>query len=116
MIGLNIIATMMSLTNRTFARPGKTVPIISETRDYNGFAEKVRRLGLDALVAEATATITDFTLLVEERPLANGTQWLRQTIDAGFAAFGGWKKKPIGEIDWSKENARGAGVGVEMQV
>jgi hypothetical protein len=92
------------------------VPVISETRDYDGFAEKVRRLGLDEVVAEATSTVTKFTLLIEERPLANGTRWLRKTIDAGFAAFGGWKKKPVGGIDWSKANARGAGVGVEVQV
>src|SRR5207302_6565554 len=42
--------------------------------------------------------------------------WLRQTIDARFAAFGGWIKKPVGGIDWSKESSRGAGVGVEVQV
>ncbi len=92
------------------------MPIISETRDYNGFAEKARRLGLDGLVAEATATITGFTLLVAERPLANGTQGLRRTIDDGFAGFGGWIKKPVGGIDWTKRNDRGASVGVEVQV
>jgi hypothetical protein len=94
----------------------RTLPIISETIDYNGFAEKVRRLGLDALVAEATATVTGFSLLIEERPLANGTRGLRRTIDSVFAAFGGWIKKPVGGIDWTKRNDIGAGVGVEVQV
>lgn len=116
MIGSSIIATTMSFRTRTFARPGGTVPTISETRDYNGFAEKVRRLGLDKLVAEATAAVTGFSLLVEERHLANGTQGLRKTIDAAFETFGGWKKKPVGGVDWSKSNERGASVGVEVQV
>lgn len=97
-------------------RQSEAVPTISETRDYNGFAEKAHRLGLDGLVAEATATITGFTLLIEESPLANGTQGLRRIIDEGFATLGGWIKKPVGGIDWTKRNDRGASVGVEVQV
>ena len=73
-------------------------------------------LGLDGLVAEVTATLTGFELLIEERKLANGTLWIRQTIDSGFAAFGGWVKKPVGGIDWTKQNDRGATIGVEVQV
>ena len=95
----------------------RTLPIITETRDYNGFVEKARRLGLEPLVAEATATLTGFKLLIEERPLANGTYWIRKPIDDGFAAFGGWVKKPVGGIDWTKQNvAGGATIGVEVQV
>jgi hypothetical protein len=111
---------MMMLYTRsrssTFARSDRAVPIISETRDYNGFAEKVRRLRLSGLVKEATSTLTGFTLRIEEQPLANGTQGLRKTIDAGFAAFGGWVKKPVGGIDWTKRNTRDASLGVEVQV
>ena len=50
------------------------------------------------------------------RSYANGTKGLRQTIDAGFARSGGWAKKPVGGVDWSKSTARGASVGVEVQV
>jgi hypothetical protein len=94
----------------------RTLPTITDTRDYNGFIEKARRLGLDALVAEASTTLTCFTLLVEERPLVNGTLWIRQTIDAGFMNFSGWVKKPVGGIDWTKRNDAGATIGVEVQV
>jgi hypothetical protein len=92
------------------------VPIISETRDYNGFGEKIRRLALVELVTEATSALTGFQLLVEERPKANGTQGLRKAIDPRFELSGGWAKKPVGGVDWSKSNTRGASVGVEVQV
>jgi hypothetical protein len=92
------------------------VPIISETRDYNGFAENAQRLGLDGLVAVAVSAVTDFRLFIEERKYANGTRGLRQTIDAGFARLGGWTKIIVGGIDWTKRNVRGASVGVEVQV
>lgn len=78
--------------------------------------ERARRLGLDDLVTEATAALTSFPLFVEETKKANGTRDLRKTIDAGFIAFGGWRKKPVGGIDWTKQNAQGATVGVEVQV
>lgn len=92
------------------------MPVISETRDYNGFAQKVARLGLEALVREATSTLLDFELLVEERKHANGTRGLRQIIDGGFARIGGWKKVTVGGIDWTKANSEGATAGVEVQV
>ncbi len=92
------------------------MPTISETRDYNGFAEKARRLGLDELVAEVASTITGFPLLIEETKYANGTRGLRRRIDAGFARLGGWTKIIVGGIDWTKRNPRGASVGVEVQV
>lgn len=92
------------------------MPIISETRDYNGFVAKVARLGLDGLVAEAESTVTGFSLLVEERKYANGTQGLRQTIDAAFEAIGGWTCVKSGGIDWTKGTGGGAKVGVEVQV
>jgi hypothetical protein len=91
------------------------VPIISETRDYNGFALKAARLGLDALVAEAVSTL-GFDMRCKEAKHANGTQWIRQTIDAGFTQLGGWTKLASGGIDWTKASAQGATLGVEVQV
>jgi hypothetical protein len=92
------------------------VPIISKTLDYNGFVNKVARLGLSALVGEATATLSLFQLLVEEKKHANGTQGLRRTIDEGFSQTGGWTKIASGGIDWTKSNQQGGRVGVEVQV
>lgn len=91
------------------------MPIISETRDYNGFAQKVERLGLGKLVAEAASTLS-FPLLVEERKHANGTRELRQTIDAAFKQIGGWRIVKSGGIDWTKASEQGGTVGVEVQV
>jgi hypothetical protein len=92
------------------------VPIISETRDYNGFATKSARLALGSIVEEATSTLSSFVLRVEERKHANGTRGMRKLIDDGFGRIGGWTKIASGGIDWSKENERGARVGVEVQV
>jgi hypothetical protein len=92
------------------------VPIITETRDFNGFAKKLDRLGLAAIVDEALATLTGFTLSVKEEKHANGTKWLRETIDSRFKAAGDWTKITSGGTDWKKDNAMGASVGVEVQV
>jgi len=92
------------------------VPLISEVRDYNGFANKATRLGLMALAEEAQATLSSFELLVEERKYANGTRGIRQSIDRGFVAMGGWTKVTVGDIDWTKQSSQGATVGVEVQV
>jgi hypothetical protein len=92
------------------------VPQISDTRDYNGVAEKIRRLRLGSIVAEACGVLTSFELVVEERKHANGTRGLRQQIDAEFAALRDWKKLTVGGIDWKKQNQRGATIGVEVQV
>ncbi len=67
-------------------------------------------------MSDATATVTRFQLLVQEAKHANGTRELRRIIDAGFTELGGWLKKPVGGIDWTKQNARGATAGVEVQV
>jgi hypothetical protein len=91
------------------------VAIISETRDYNGFAQKVERLGLGPLVAEASSTLS-FPLLVEERKHANGTRGLRRMIDDAFYQLGGWKIVKSGSIDWTKSGERGSTLGVEVQV
>lgn len=92
------------------------MPIISEQIDYNGFATKSDRLNLDVLVQEAASTLSGFTLLVEESRHANGTRGIRQLIDEGFESIGGWTKVTVGGIDWTKVNATGASVGVEVQV
>lgn len=92
------------------------MPIITERRDWNGFAAKVDRLGLESVVAEVEAVLTGFQLLVEERKHANGTQGLRKLIDDRFEAIGGWVKLTVGGIDWSKEVRTGGGAGVEVQV
>lgn len=92
------------------------MPTISVTRDFNGFAAKVERLGLDGIVAEAIATLTRFELLIEERQHANGTQGLRKQIDDGFSALRDWTKISSGGTDWRKSNGIGAKLGVEVQV
>jgi hypothetical protein len=91
------------------------VAIISQSRDYNGFAQKVERLGLAKLVAEATSTL-DFPLFAEEKKHANGTRGLRQTIDARFKHLGGWTMVKVGGVDWTKSSERGGTIGVEVQV
>jgi len=66
------------------------MPIISGIRDYNGFAEKIGRLGLDGLIEEAAATVTRFPLLIEERRHINGTKGLRRVLtpDSRHSAVG----------------------------
>ena len=92
------------------------MPIISQIRDYNGFVAKSARLGLTGIVQEVEATLTRFPLLIEEQRYANGTKGLRQLIDDGFVAAGGWTKLTVGGIDWSKQSPQGPSVGVEVQV
>jgi hypothetical protein len=92
------------------------VQIISQTLDYNGFATKAKRLGLDTLAAEAVSTITAFQLLIKEQRHANGTRGIRQSIDKGFTQLGGWKRISSGGIDWTKQSQQGATLGVEVQV
>ena len=92
------------------------MPVISETRDYNGFATKAARLGLESLADEAASTLGQFELLVEERKHANGTKGIRQAIDNGFKQLSAWRKIASGGIDWTKRGPSGASVGVEVQV
>lgn len=92
------------------------MPTISDIRDYNGFSTKAARLGLKPLVEEVASVVTDFRLLVAEEKQANGTKWIRQEIDRGFAGIPGWTKIASGGIDWTKTNRKGATVGVEVQV
>jgi hypothetical protein len=92
------------------------VPIVSQVIDYNGFVAKATRLGLLPIAQEAQATLSAFTLLVEEKRHANGTRGIRQSIDDAFAAASGWVKVTVGDIDWTKQSPQGATAGVEVQV
>ncbi len=91
------------------------MPFITERRSFNGFDVKVGRLGLTALIGEIEKAVTSFELLVQEEKYANGTKWIRQKIDEGFDACGGWTKVQSGGVDWTKADT-GSTVGVEVQV
>ena len=92
------------------------MPVVSESRDYNGFVKKATRLGLLPLAKEAEATLSTFKLLVKEEKHANGTKGLRQFIDDAFEKIGGWVKVTSGDVDWTKQSPQGATAGVEVQV
>src|SRR5262245_25911488 len=81
-----------TLLRRFSARRQSDVPIVSDIRDYNGFLTKAARLRLKPLVEEVVSIVTGFRLLVAEEKQANGTKWIRQQIDRGFAGVPGWVK------------------------
>ncbi|MGH7636250.1 MAG: hypothetical protein ACREOK_01260 [Gemmatimonadaceae bacterium] len=86
---------------------------------YDGFVEKVKRLGLEPLLNEARGILRDFELRVLEKKDANGGAALREIIDARFHAALGWTKIQTGGIDWTKcHRANGTEVclGIEIQV
>ena len=92
------------------------MPIITAREDYNGFVNRVDRLGLSEIVEEAEGSLSAFTLEIKEDRHANGTRDLRAWIDEGFEAAGGWVKTAVGGIDWEKANDGNARLGVEVQV
>lgn len=86
---------------------------------YDGFYEKVKRLGLEGLLAEARHALSGFDLRVLEEKDSNGGAALRELIDARFAGAKGWTKIQSGGIDWTKcHRANGTKVclGIEIQV
>jgi hypothetical protein len=90
-----------------------------EEEAYDGFHEKVKRLGLSGLLAEARGALSSFDLRVLEKKDANGGAALREMIDARFSAAGGWRNIQSGGIDWSKcHRANGTEVclGIEVQM
>lgn len=94
------------------------MPILEEVA-YDGFVEKVRRLGLEFLLEEAREILRGFDLRVLEKKDANGGAALRQLIDDRFSAATGWTKIQAGGIDWTKcHQANGTRVclGIEIQV
>lgn len=92
------------------------MPVITQRLSFNGFDQKVARLRLPPIMAEVEATLADFSLLVDETKHANGTQGIRQSIDNGFSQLSGWVNVAVGGVDWTKTNADGRAVGVEVQV
>jgi hypothetical protein len=91
------------------------VAILTDSRDYNGFAQKIERLGLTQLLVEAVSTLDAPLYVLEERE-ANGTKGLRQSIDNAFGGIDGWKPVKSGGIDWTKTEPQGGTLGVEVQV
>ncbi len=95
------------------------MPRIVEEIYYEGARERVERLGLSSLIDEIKEIITGFTLLVQEKSDSNGGAAVRKLLDARFEASGGWTKKVVGDIDWTKckaVNGTKVCVGVEVQV
>ncbi|QGZ95668.1 hypothetical protein [Terricaulis silvestris] len=92
------------------------MPQITQRLSFNGFDQKVIRLKLEPIMAEIEATLSGFPLLIEETRHANGTQGIRQAIDHEFSRHSGWKNIAVGGVDWTKTNADGRAVGVEVQV
>jgi hypothetical protein len=93
------------------------MPKIADDHPYGGVRAKIKRLGLEPLVSEVRAIITDFELLVEEQVDANGAAALRKMIDARFRAIGGWTQRVSGSADWMKtKTVNGTTLRLEVEV
>ena len=92
------------------------MPRITTRRSYDGFENKVDRLGLSDLLEEVEESVTWFDLLIEESRHANGTKWIREQVDSRFESMVGWQKVTSGGVDWTKSNKEGCSLGVEVQV
>ena len=92
------------------------MPVITDTKDYNGFYEKSDRLDLRRYIDEVKDIIQDFDLFVKEEKHVNGTRGIRNKIDERFTLAGGWVKAVTGDIDWVKNTEDGRSMGVEVQV
>lgn len=94
------------------------MPKITERTYFNGTEKKIARLGLGNIWKQLEKILTGFELLVEERKDANGGAVVRESIDVGFLAAGGWENRQTGGVDWTKcHKTNGARVclGVEVQ-
>lgn len=94
------------------------MPKIEEV-PFDGFFEKVRRLGLEGVLNELRGLLTDFELRVLEKRDSNSGAGVRELIDARFKAAKGWTKIQSGGIDWTKcHQANGTTVclGLEVQM
>lgn len=94
------------------------MPVLEEVA-YDGFHEKVVRLGLNAVLDEARAVLGNFELRVLEVKDSNGGAALREIIDGRFASAGGWVKKQTGDVDWTKchrVNGTQVCLGIEVQM
>jgi hypothetical protein len=86
---------------------------------YDGFSEKIARLGLTSLLNELRHILGEFDLRVREEKNANGGARVRELIDERFSAAESWTKIQSGGIDWTKcHTAAGTSVcvGVEVQM
>ena len=92
------------------------MPLITRRESYNGFDQRVQRLGLRPLLDEIEDAITGFPLLIKEDRHANGTKWIREAIDARFESVAGWTKVVSGGVDWTKVDSADRSIGVEVQV
>jgi hypothetical protein len=95
------------------------MPKIVDRAAYDGFDEKVRRLGLTDLIKEVTELVSDFELNLKEEKHANGAAFIRKTLDDRFSARDGWRITKSGGIDWIKSLQHGAAsvcAGVELQI
>lgn len=92
------------------------MPRITSIEDFDGFEEKLNRLGLVRLYEEAIDAALGFRLEIEPVRFANGTQGIRKIIDERFAPLPGWANIKSGGVDWKASNANGASLAVEIQV
>jgi hypothetical protein len=94
------------------------MPKIVEEKLYDGAEERIKRLGLSALLNELRSIIAGFTLRVREERDGNGGAAVRKLVDARFEEAKGWAKKQTGDVDWTKcqiINGTSVCVGVEIQ-
>jgi len=86
---------------------------------YDGFYEKIKRLGLEPILNEARDVLSGFMLNVMEKKDSNGGAALREIIDGRFQEAGGWTKKQTGDVDWTKchrVNGTEVCLGIEIQM
>jgi hypothetical protein len=93
---------------------------ITDVVAFGAAPEKVDRLGMQALLEEVKAIVTDIPLRVKEETDANGGAAVRKLIDAEFEKRkdSGWVKKQTGAVDWTKchtVNGTRVCIGVEVQ-
>lgn len=95
------------------------MPRIAQIRHYDGAEERIKRLGLQALMEETLSILQSFPLAVQDARNANSGASLRSMIDGAFQAAGGWSAKKSGGVDWTKcklINGVSLFIGVEVQV
>jgi hypothetical protein len=97
---------------------------IKSIKAYDGAENKIRRLGLEGLLAEVEELIKSTTILLLERKREgsssfNGAAAVRELLDETFHKTGTWESKQSGDVDWSKckvVNGTRVCIGVEIQV
>jgi len=101
----------------------RTLAVIGDPTDYDAAAEVIRRRGLTGVYEEVLHILRAVPIRVLKKRQANGAADIRERIDAGFDAAGGWTKTQVGGVDWVKEislrsgtNVAFAALGVEVQV